>query len=162
MADIRRRSWHRPPKLSGYGTAGEKIDAVLERFAGQNSYRSPNDLVEQLRGLEPESVGILLGRLDTVEPSDWAQHRAIIEALDGRIPVEYREQVISHFRKNGSFAEFIKRHRVSEVEDILFQAVEGTHKFERQSRVPGHNALKDMMEAAVQMDPDRAELALID
>lgn len=148
--------------LSDYGTTGEKIDAVLERFAGQNSYSSPNDLVNQLREMEPESIGMLLGRLETIEGRDWAQRRAIIEALDGRIPVEYREDVIRHFRENGSFAEFIKRHRITEVQDILFAAVEGTHQFDRQTSIPGHNTITEMMEAAVQMDPDRAELALIE
>jgi hypothetical protein len=105
---------------------------------------------------------MLLGRLDSVEGGDWAQKRAIIEALDGRIPIEYREQVIRHFRENGRFADFIKRHRITEVQDMLFAAVEGTHKFGEQSRIPGRDAMKDMMEAAIQMDPDRAELALIE
>ena len=148
--------------LSGYGSNGEKVAAVLERFAGQNGYSSPNGLVGQLREMGPESIGMLLGHLETVEASDWAQRRAIIDALDGRIPAEYREQVIRHFRESGRFAGFIKRHRITEVQDILFAAVEGTHKFGEQNRTPGHNTITDMMEAAVQLDPDRAERALIE
>ena len=148
--------------LSGYGSTAEKIDVVLGRFAQQNSYSSPNDLVGQLREMGPESIGMLLGRLETVEASDWAQTRAILEALEGRIPVEYREDVIRHFRESGRFADFIQQHRITEVQDILFAAVEGTHEFGGRNRIPGRDAITDMMEAAVQMDPDRAELALIE
>ena len=154
----RRNQYHRID-LSEYSTTEAKVDAVLARFVGQNHYSSNNDLVKQMREMGPESVDILMDRLDHLGAQDWTQRMAINDALEDRIPEGRREAVIRHFRRSGAFVDFITKYQVTEVEDELMGVVAGTQNFE-DSRFRGSS--RKLMEAAIQMNPERAEKALLE
>ena len=154
-----RNQYHRID-LSGFPTTEGKIDAVLTRFAGQNRYSSPNDLVKQLREMGPGSIDPLMARLESVDSGDWAQQRAIFEALKDRIPEDRRADVIRHFRESGAFVDFIAKYQVTEVEDELMETVSGTREFPNRSA--GGSRPRALMEAALRLNPDRAEQALFE
>ncbi|MBC2600160.1 hypothetical protein [Puniceicoccus vermicola] len=154
----RRNQYHRID-LSDYPTTEGKIDAILRRFLGQNHYSSNNDLVKQMREMGPDSIDLLMERLNLVGSQDWAQRMALVDALKGRIPEDHREEVIRQFRKSGAFVDFIKDYQVTEVEDQLMGVIAGTQQFENNQHTGNY---RDLMEAAIRLNPDRAEDALFE